>query len=146
MISREIKDQIDKWANQCVFEAFHTETERMYIVQGIILGATKYAEQLEEKDKIIERKDLELAELKDLLTYYKDKADKGENILKSATDIHFIPGKEGDNLLAEKDRELAQLKEIAERMAKALIKHPSLITTPEQSEALIAWQTWRNSK
>lgn len=179
MISREIKDQIDEESQEfhSDFEYYSSKAE----MRAYVKGATKYAEKVAEKDKIIESKDLELAELKDLVNYYKDKADKGENILKSATDIHFIPGKEGDNLLAAKDREIEQLKEqfgiaersfdncqdsklevikskmaleaelaqlegIANKLAKSLIKSHSLITTPEQGEALIAWQTWRNSK
>ena len=110
--------------------------------QAYIVGAAKYAEKLEEKDKIIESKDRELAELKELLNYYKDKADKGEGILKSATDIHFVPGKEGDNLLAAKDREIEQLTQDIKDQGEYL---KEMINVNVLNDAFNSGEEWRKN-
>lgn len=100
----------------------------------------KYKAQLESKDR-------ELIELKSWHDYYKERAEKGEGILKSATDIHFIPGKEGDNLLASKDHELAQLKEITKGMVKCIqaIEKNGFVGNGSEvamNEALTAYTEW----
>lgn len=123
------KDSIEKEARDSAVEdgwqnLSDEPHQRASYLRGFTNAATKYAEKLNDlielydtmsdishrkQIKILELEE-QLAELKSWHDYYKERAEKGEGILKSATDIHFIPGKEGDNLLASKDRELAQLR------------------------------------